>query len=63
MEEVVPKRNDLGHKILLPDGKTAAIAMLSGAKEMSVDEMRDLRRLLLDLRGEFRGLLDSIAKP
>jgi DNA-binding NarL/FixJ family response regulator len=62
MRDVVPKRNDMGHKVLLPGGKTLAIASIEGAKDMSLEEVRDLRRTILELRGEFRSLLDALPK-
>jgi len=60
INDVVPKRNDLGHKVLLPDGRTMAIAAVSGAKVMSIDDMRELRRLILKSRGDFRALRDAL---
>jgi len=60
IQEVVPKRNDLGHKVLLPDGRTMAIAVVGGEKTISVDEMRELRRLILNLRSDFRSLRDAL---
>jgi len=54
IEKVVPKRNILGHKVLSPEGK-AGIAGMPG-ETISLDELRALRRLLLDLRQSFRDL-------
>ena len=62
IQEVVPKRNDLGHKVLLPDGRTMAIASIDGAKEMSLEELRDLRCSILGLRVEFRDLRDTVSR-
>lgn len=59
LTDVVPKRNKLGHKVLLPDGKSTAIA-IAGGEHVSLDEMRDLRRLILNLRSDFRGLRDAL---
>ncbi len=59
MDEVVPKRNKLGHKVLLPDGKTSAIA-IGGGEHISLEDMRALRRLILDLRADFRTLLEAL---
>lgn len=59
IEKVVPKRNSLGHKVLLPGGKEAVIA-LDGEETMTLQEMRDLRKLILSLRGEFRSLRDVL---
>lgn len=54
ISDVVPKRNILGHKVLSPDGKPAGIAGETAGQIITVEEMRDLRRLLLDLRNEFK---------
>lgn len=54
IKEVVPKRNILGHKVLAPDGKPG-IAGMPG-ETIGLDELRALRRLLLDLRRSFRDL-------
>jgi hypothetical protein len=51
--DVVPKRNVLGHRVLTPEGKPAGIASADG-QVISLDEMRALRRALLELRHEFR---------
>lgn len=60
MEQVVPDRNILGHQVLAPEGKPPAVVDARGATK-GIDEMRDLRCLLLGLRGEFRSLLSSLA--
>lgn len=57
--EVVPKRNKLGHKVLTPEGKATGIAIGLG-EVMNIEEMRALRKLILDLRGEFRSLRDAL---
>ena len=54
MEKVVPKRNILGHRVLSPEGKPG-IAGIPG-ETISLDDLRALRRLLLDLRQGFRDL-------
>jgi hypothetical protein len=54
MEKVVPKRNILGHKVLSPEGKPG-IAGMPG-ETISLDDLRALRRLLLELRQDFRDL-------
>lgn len=59
MEEVVPKRNKLGHKVLLPDGKLVVVE-IEGGEQISLEEMRELRRVILTLRGDFRTLLDAL---
>lgn len=55
MEKVVPQRNNLGHLVLAPEGKTQAIANRDG-KQVSLDEMRELRRTILGLRQDFKTL-------
>lgn len=59
IKEVVPDRNILGHQILSPEGKPVAVAGHEG-KEIGIDQMRDLRRRLLDLRKEFRDLHSAL---
>jgi hypothetical protein len=59
VEKVVPRRNDLGHLLLEPKGKPKAVAGSEG-KEVSLEEMRDLRRLILGLREDFRTLLGAL---
>lgn len=58
--EVVPLRNRLGHRVLTPEGKATAIAIGAG-EQMNIDQMRDLRRLILNLRDVFRSLRDALA--
>ena len=48
MEKVVPDRNILGHQVLSPEGKPTAVVDASG-KQISLDETRDLRKLILSL--------------
>jgi hypothetical protein len=60
IQDVVPKRNNLGHKVLLPDGRTAAIMAVDG-EQISLEEMRSLRKSILELRGEFRGLHQALS--
>lgn len=54
IKEVVPKRNILGHKVLSPEGKPE-IAGMPG-ETISLEDLRALRRLLLELRQRFRDL-------
>jgi hypothetical protein len=54
IKEVVPRRNILGHKVLSPEGKPG-IAGMPG-ETISLEDLRALRRLLLDLRQNFRDL-------
>ncbi len=63
IEEVVPKRNILGHKVLTPEGKPAGIAGETIAEVISVDEMRALRKLLLELRNQFKLLHGTFSSP
>jgi hypothetical protein len=55
MNDVVPDRNILGHQVLTPAGRPRAVIGRDG-KEIEIQDMRDLRRRLLDLRKEFRAL-------
>jgi hypothetical protein len=59
MEEVVPERNDLGHVVLVPEGKPTLVVNAEG-KQVSLDDMRVLRCTILEVRGEFRGLLKTL---
>lgn len=56
MEKVIPGRNDLGHLVLVPEGKPQAVVNIEG-KQISLEETRKLRQLILELRGDFRKLL------
>lgn len=58
-EGVVPDRNALGHLILAPEGKPQAVETMEG-KQVSLDEMRNLRKLILGLREDFRALADAL---
>jgi hypothetical protein len=58
MEDVLPKRNNLGHIVIVPEGRPTGVA--AGTKVISLDEMRELRRAILRLRGDFTGLLESL---
>jgi hypothetical protein len=59
INDVVPKRNILGHRVLSPQGKPG-IAGESPTDVISFDDMKTLRKLLLDLREKFRDLQDSL---
>jgi len=54
-QRVVPGRNILGHAVLVPEGKPVAITDSKG-KPITLQETRDLRRLILRLRNDFRNL-------
>jgi hypothetical protein len=58
-QKVVPGRNMLGHLVLTPEGKPQA-AVDSTGKYMTVLETRELRRLILGLRADFRNLLTAL---
>lgn len=56
---VVQKRNTLGHMVLAPEGKPQAVETTEG-NFVSLDEMRNLRKLILSLREDFRALSDAL---
>jgi hypothetical protein len=58
-QKVVPDRNILGHMVLVPEGKPQSVTDNKG-KAISVQETRELRRLILDLRLQFRNLLAAL---
>jgi hypothetical protein len=58
-EDVGPHRNVLGHMVLAPEGKPRAVETTEG-KQVSLDEMRNLRKLILGLREDFRALADAL---
>jgi CheY-like chemotaxis protein len=62
LEDVIPMRNNLGHKVILPDGKPG-IAGAAEATVYSVEQMREFRKLLLELRNEFKLLHGTFAPP
>jgi hypothetical protein len=55
-QKVVPRRNDFGHLVLVPVGKPVTFADSKG-KPVTLAETRELRRLILGLRNDFRSLL------
>lgn len=55
LEKTVRKRNALGHQVLVPQGKRSVVTLTG--KTVTVEEMRQLRKLILDLRTDFRKLL------
>lgn len=59
MEEVVPERNDLGHVVLVPEGKPTLVVNATG-RQVSLDDMRVLRCAILEVRTEFRSLLQLL---
>lgn len=58
---VVQGRNKLGHAILVPQGKPDRITDDAG-NEVGINEMRELRKLILSLRGDFRDLLNAMGR-
>ena len=61
IEKVVPGRNKLGHVVLVPEGKPTAI-MTGEGKQISIAEVRELRKLILEIRGDFRALVADLHK-
>lgn len=56
---VIGERNILGHAVLVPHGKPSTV--IDGAGEaVDLEKMRELRKLILDLRTDFRILLDAM---
>ena len=55
-QKVVPPRNVLGHMVLVPEGKIRTLTDNKG-KVFTLQETRELRRLILALRTDFRKLL------
>jgi hypothetical protein len=58
-QDTVPKRNDLGHLVLVPEGKPSSV-VTTGGNTVNVDEMRELRKLILELRMDFKNLLSAL---
>ncbi len=58
-QDVVPDRNRLGHMVLVPEGKPQAVIDSKG-QQVTVEGTRELRRLILGLRSDFRSLLDAL---
>lgn len=58
-EGVVGGRNTLGHVVLVPEGKPDAVVDSDG-KSVNIAEMRDLRKLILSLRADFRELVSAL---
>lgn len=55
INEVVPDRNKLGHRVLTAAGRPGAVVG-SGGEEVDVEAMKNLRRKLIELRRAFRNL-------
>lgn len=58
-EGVVHERNTLGHAVLVPQGKPDTVIDDTG-KAIDIAQMRELRKLILGLRTDFRLLLDAM---
>jgi hypothetical protein len=58
-KQVIPRRNDLGHRKLVPKNKPQAVIDNEG-NEIGLDEMRALRCVILNLRNEFSELLAAL---
>jgi len=61
MEKVVPKRNSLGHQVLNPISRQLD-HLDRESTPISVEEMRQLRCALLELRGQFRQLHNVLSR-
>lgn len=60
IKEIVPRRNTLGHQVLSPEGRPIAIGGDRG-ETIRVDDMRQLRCRLLELRNQFRSLFETLS--
>lgn len=58
-EGVVHDRNTLGHAVLVPQGKPNTVIDDSG-RTVDMAQMRELRKLILSLRADFRALLNDM---
>lgn len=58
-EGVVQGRNTLGHQVLIPQGKPDSVVDDTGTV-VDIVQMRELRKLILNLRADFRILLDAM---
>jgi hypothetical protein len=59
LQKVVPGRNDLGHVVLVPEGKPQVVMTIQG-QTITLEETRELRREILGLREDFRSLLTAL---
>lgn len=59
MDKVVPNRNVLGHMVLAPKGRPQAVVNIEG-EQISLDEMRALRKTILRLREDFRSIVNAL---
>lgn len=58
-EGVVHERNTLGHVVLVPQGKPNSVVD-DADNVVDIAQMRELRKLILSLRSDFRVLLDAM---
>jgi len=58
-EGVVHERNTLGHTVLVPEGRPNSVVDDAG-KVVDIHQMRELRKLILGLRADFRTLLNAM---
>lgn len=56
---VVHERNTLGHVVLVPQGKPSSVVD-DADNVVDIAQMRELRKLILNLRADFRALLDAM---
>ena len=59
LDDVIQKRNDYAHVVLIPEGSSQALQGLKG-KVITLEETRRLRAVILRLRGEFRNLRTAL---
>jgi hypothetical protein len=64
INDVVPKRNNLGHRVLTPEGRPIAVRETGrDVGAISIEDMRVLRCSILELRAEFRNFLGALKSP
>lgn len=56
---VVQERNTLGHVVLVPQGKPSSVVD-DAENVVDIAKMRELRKLILNLRADFRALLNAM---
>lgn len=56
---VVHERNTLGHVVLVPQGKPSSVVD-DAENVVDISKMRELRKLILNLRADFRALLNAM---
>jgi hypothetical protein len=58
LKDVLPQRNDLGHKVLIPEG--ASYVVTFSGKKVTVEGMRDLRKQIMLSRADIRELRAAV---